>query len=118
MLLLHHMDKKYKYISVVMALLNLACSLIFLFINTENNLLWTAAFGMNATLLIINIKVKMNVTLFFFLTVYYLYWAIIHWPQSGILSAQGIKTELFVSLLAGWAFISAGYLYMVNRNRW
>jgi hypothetical protein len=112
------MEKKYKYISILMVLLNIACSLAYLFINTENNVLWTAAFGLNAALLLINIRVKMNVTLFFFLTVYYLYWAIIHWPQNGLLTADGMKTELIVSLLAGWAFISSGYLYMINRNRW
>ncbi len=112
------MEKKYKYISFVMAILNVACSIFYLFFNTENNLLWSVSFGLNAALILINIRIKLNITLLFFLTVYYLFWGIIHWPQNGLLTLEGIKTELFVSLLAVWAFISIGYLYMINRNRW
>lgn len=112
------MEKRFKLISLVIAILNLVLGLVLIFIETENNLYWAGAFVFNTALILINIKRNIPVTPLFLLCVYYMFWAMIHIGPNPQLTEEGRKVEFLISAFAFIAFLSIGWLYYINRKRW
>lgn len=112
------MERKTKIISVTLAIINLLIGLLFVFVETENNLYWSGAFTLNGALILVNIKTILPITPMFMLSVYYMYWAMIHIKTGPNLTEEGKRIELLVGAFAFFAFLSIGWLYYINRKRW
>lgn len=94
--------------------------ILFAFLDIENNVYWISACVFNIVLVLIALKRAIPVTPLFLLSVYYMYWAMIHASAgSGTnLTDEGKRMELITAILAFLAFFTTGWLYYSNRNRW
>lgn len=112
------MNKQSKIIHLLLALINLIAGLHQTIALNDAHYAWAAAFYLNTFLILLNVKKKIDITVLFILLFYYLFWSVVHFPKERIQVSSGISDDLMISLLAFVAFISMGYLYMYNRNRW
>lgn len=112
------MNKQSKIIHLLLAIINLMAGVYQIIALNEAHYAWAAAFFLNTFLIVLNVKKKVDITLLFILLFYYLFWSVIRFPKDSLQNGFGFSDDLMVSLLAFLSFISMGYLYMHNRNRW